>query len=252
MGSTKWAHHQLKPNNAYHQRNVERIPFIQGVFYQGIKMDSIFPRDVQRKTIARILGSDKLAAQIVDDSEFSLNRGHLAAKSDYIFAPQQLATMYYINTAPQWKTFNGGNWLKIEIGVKKFIEKRNIDTDVYTGTHAVLTYPDINGIEQEIYLAYINKTAVNRVPVPRFYYKVLIADSINAGIVFIGVNNPNTTMKTIKKEYILCPDVGDKVNYIDWNRTNITAGYSYACSVNDFIKVVKHLPELPKISNLLI
>lgn len=97
-GSTKWAHHMLKPNNAYHQRNVERIFFIQGPFYRGLRPDSLYSKFVQRKTIARILGSEELASQIVqDDSELYMARGHLAAKADYVFASQQLATFYYIN-----------------------------------------------------------------------------------------------------------------------------------------------------------
>lgn len=244
----------LKPNNAYHQRNVERIFFIQGDFYHGLRPDTLYSKFVQRKTIARILGSEDLASEIIlDDSELYLARGHLAAKADYVFASQQLATFYYINAAPQWQSFNNGNWLKIEIGVKKFIEKRNIDTDVYTGTHEVFSYPDIHGKYQEIYLAYNNRTeATNRIPVPRYFYKVLIAESINAGIVFIGVNNPYVSNEFIEKAYILCSDVGDKVKYIDWNRRNVTAGYSYACSVADFVKVVKHLPPLPKITKLLL
>ncbi|XP_055325389.1 uncharacterized protein LOC129579371 [Sitodiplosis mosellana] len=252
--TTKWAHHMLKPNNAYHQRNVERIFFIQGDFYRGLKPDSLYSKFMQHKTIGRILGSEELASKIVVNStDFYMARGHLAAKADYVFASQQLATFYFINAAPQWQSFNGGNWLKIEIGVKKFIEKRNIDTDVYTGTYGVFSYPDINGKEQEIYLAYSNTTnGTNRIPVPRFYYKVLIAESINAGIVFIGVNNPHVSDDVVEKEYILCPDVGDKVNYIDWNRRNVTAGYSYACSVPDFIKVVKDLPPLPKITKVLL
>lgn len=161
-----------------------------------------------------------------------------------------MATFYFLNAAPQWQSFNNGNWLKIEIGIKKFIEKRNIDTEVYTGTHSVFTYPDINGTRQEIWLALNNRG--NRIPVPRFYFKILIAESINAGIVLIGVNDPYAIEESIEKDYILCPDVGEKITYIDWNRKNITAGYSYACSVNDFVKAVKYAPPLPKVKKLLL
>lgn len=143
--------------------------------------------------------------------------------------------------------------MEIEIGAKRIVEKRNIDAEVYTGTHGVFAYPDVNGEYRDIYLAYNSKNVkANRIPVPRFYYKVLIAESINAGIVFIGINNPYATIESIENEHIICPDVGDKVDYVDWNRKNITAGYSYACHVNDFVKVVKDLPSFPKVKNLLI
>lgn len=86
---------------------------------------------------------------------------------------------------------------------------------------------------------------------PRLYYKVIIAESIDAGIVLIGVNNPYVSINSID-EYILCPDISDKINYIGWDRKNITAGYSYACSVSDFVKKVTSLPQLPIVNNLLI
>lgn len=251
--STFWSHHQLTPKNQHFQRSVERVPFLKGNFYKGISPNSLYSKNVQRKTVAMILGSQQIADEIISgNSDLFMARGHMAAKADFIFGAHQLLTFYFINVAPQWQTFNGGNWLAVEIGVKKFIEKRNIDTDVYTGTYGIFTYPDVHGDEQEIYLAWDKKAGQHRIPVPRFYYKVLIAEEIQAGIVFIGVNHPYLTMKQIKSDNILCPDVSNEVDYIQWDRTNITAGYSYACSVEDFTKVVTDLPTLPKITKLFV
>lgn len=146
-------------------------------------------------------------------------------------------------------SFNNGNWLAVEIGLKKFIQKRNVDANVFTGTHDIMIYPDINNQTRKIYLA-TNNTKNPQLPVPKFYYKVVIVESINAGIAFIGVNNPYATEENIKSDYILCPDVSDKVNYINWQRTNITAGYSYACEVSEFAKHIKYLPKLPKVKKL--
>lgn len=82
-GSTRWVHYQLKPNNANHQRNVDRIFFIQGDFYHGLYVEDLYRRYKQRETIGRILGSKELANKIVlDDSELYLARGHMAAKAD--------------------------------------------------------------------------------------------------------------------------------------------------------------------------
>lgn len=101
--STKWTQHELKPQNMFHQRAVERILFIQGDFYKGMKVDTQYTKYVQRKTIGKILGSKELAEKLVqDNSELYLARGHLAAKADFIFASHQLATFYFINVAPQW------------------------------------------------------------------------------------------------------------------------------------------------------
>lgn len=67
---------------------------------------------MQRRTIGRILGSDKLASDIISNTtELYLARGHLTAKADYVFAALQMTTFYYINVAPQWQSFNNGNLL---------------------------------------------------------------------------------------------------------------------------------------------
>lgn len=253
IGSTKWVHHELKPNNANHQRSVPRIWFIKGDFYHGIHPEVLYLKVSQRKTLGKVLKSQKMADELIilENSDLYLARGHLAAKADYVFASHQLATFYYINVAPQWQSFNNGNWLAIEISVKKFIEKRNIDADIYTGTHDVVSYTDVNGTSQEFYLA-LNYTNQHRIPVPKYYYKIIIARSISAGIVFIGVNNPYATEEQIQKDHIICTDISDKVNYINWQRHNITAGYSYACSVDEFLRAVKSSPELPTIKKLLL
>lgn len=232
---------------------MERPFFTPGDFYPGLNIESLYSNFVQRKTIGRILGSEQIASDIVkpyETSDFYLARGHMVAKADFVLAPLQMSTFYYINVAPQWQTFNGGNWEQIEIGVRRVVAKRNIEAEVYTGTHGIFKYPDFKGIQREIYLA-PKPGGQSRVPVPLYYFKVVISKETDAGIVFIGVNNPYMKPE-VTKSHVLCPDVSDQVNYINWDRTNITAGYSYACSVDEFTKVVKSLPKLPTVTKLLL
>lgn len=251
--STLWTYHRLTPESQHFQRSVRRVPFLKGKFYHGISPDTAYKKQTQRKQFAKILGSQKIADDIISfDSDLFLARGHLAAKTDYVFSSHQAATFYYINAAPQWQTFNNGNWLQIEIGVKKFVKNRKLFVDLYTGTYDIMVYPDVHGKEQELFLAWNQQDRQEQIPVPRFYYKVVIADEIKAGIVLIGVNNPYLPAKLIKSDYILCPDVADKINYINWDRKNITLGYSYACSISEFTKVVKHLPHIPQYDKLLL
>lgn len=156
-----------------------------------------------------------------------------------------------MNAAPQWLSFNNGNWLQVEISLKTFVAKRNIFVDVYTGTDGIVSYADVKGEYQPIYLS-IEDPKRPRIPVPKIFYKVIVANELNAGIVLIGVNDPHATIKRIQSEYVICPDISDKVNYITWERKNITAGYSYACAVNEFTKVVKHLPDFSRVTELLL
>lgn len=49
-----------------------------------------------------------------------LSRGHLAPDADFLLGTWQDVTYFYINTAPQWQTINGGNWLRLENTVRSF------------------------------------------------------------------------------------------------------------------------------------
>lgn len=73
-----------------------------------------------------------------------MHRGHLAAKADFVYAPQQLATMWYLNAIPQWSFANVNNWLKLEISIRDFAARKNLDLDVFTGVHEILKLKDIN------------------------------------------------------------------------------------------------------------
>ncbi len=75
----------------------------------------------------------------------------------------QDATFYYINCAPQWQSFNAGNWLGIEDGVRAYVEDNGRDLVVYTGTSGVMELDDVDGSKVEIYL-YPDE---NRLPVPK-------------------------------------------------------------------------------------
>jgi DNA/RNA non-specific endonuclease len=62
-----------------------------------------------------------------------------------IFLFRQDATFYYLNVAPQWKKFNSGNWLAVELQTRWLAQKLKKDLDVYTGTHKVRTLPYFKG-----------------------------------------------------------------------------------------------------------
>lgn len=116
---------------------------------------------------------------------------------------------------------------------------RNINLDVYSGVVGNARLRDTSGNLQDIYLYVSGST--RQIPVPKLYYRIILNKSDNSGVVFIGVNNPHLTLDEIKKDYIVCTDVSSQINYIKWQKDNIERGYSYACSVNDFVKAVPHV-----------
>lgn len=242
LESTLFSYHRQSPENGGFQRSIQRPTFTGGNFFHGRNVDRLYTGNVQRQTIAGIIGAGRVA-QLWDDSQnWFLARGHLAARSDFIYAPEQRSTFYLMNAAPQWHSFNSGNWERIETSVQTFLTRRNINALLYTGTWGVQRLADERGDEQELFLSF-DRNGRGRIPVPMFYYKVVIGERSGRGIVFVGVNNPHATVAEVRAgKYRLCADVSDQVDWVDWERANMSMGYSYACEVNEFARAVGHLP----------
>lgn len=136
--------------------------------------------------------------------------------------------------------------------MKRYIDRKNLNVDIYTGTHGVLQYIDENGESQDMYLSSSSKLKTNspKIPVPKVYYKIVVTDD-NAGIVFVGVNNPHIKDDELKPNYIFCENVITKVAYIPW-KPSLRMGFMYACSIDEFSKFVPNLPNLPAVDRILL
>ena len=96
--------------NAADRRN-QRPSFSQDIYYPGLNVSQLYTQVTQTETIANILGSKELATHYIKPkTQYFLSRGHLAPNGDFIDADSQRASFYFMNTAPQFQTFNGGNW----------------------------------------------------------------------------------------------------------------------------------------------
>jgi len=174
-----------------------------------------------------------------------LSRGHLVAKADFVYGAQQRSTFWFLNVAPQWQTFNGGNWNSLEISIRNFADSCHLDLDVYTGVHGQMTMTDINGEQQPIYLHPENAV----IPVPKFYWKVIYDPLSKRGTAFVGLNDPFITLVT--DDVYLCTDISEMITWLLWKPYNITSGISYACSVPDLRKAVPIVPLLDVIGILM-
>ncbi|XP_011064190.1 PREDICTED: uncharacterized protein LOC105151908 isoform X2 [Acromyrmex echinatior] len=203
------------------QRNYPRpFKFLVGKFYPWINMDYLYKFETQLDTLARILNSIELAKKRLKKSLQFLSRGHLVAKTDFVYGSQQRSTFWYLNTAPQWQTFNAGNWNFLEISIRHFAASRRLDLDVYTGVHGQMTMEDIHNEQQPVYLA------EDIISVPKFYWKV-IYDPLSK-----------------------C-DISERIEWLNWEPSNITLGISYACSVDDLRKALPVVPLLDVIDILM-
>lgn len=237
---TRYVHHKLAPYSSEYQRSIDRPRFIEGDFYQGKNVDQIYTQIQQQIKFGEILGEGSEQYFDIPKNVF-LARGHMSAKVDHVYGNQQRATFFFINAAPQWQTFNAGNWERIEDGVRKWVSSNGMYVDCYTGVWGVSSLPNNEGVDQELYLTF-DESGKGLIPVPKLYFRVVIEPSTKKGIVLIGVNNPHISLERIQEEYILCEDVSDKITWINWTKGDLLLGYSYACEVQEFRKVVTHLP----------
>jgi len=241
-----WSRHTLWDEIRARDHNNDS-PFFNPDDYFDFDVNHYYTMATQKETIAQIVRSQDLADEYVQDfdSGLFLARGHLAPNADFVFYSWMDATYHFINVAPQWQSFNGGNWMWFENGCRDFADERGVDLVVYTGTHGVCELEDVDGEMVDIFLYDGDK-----LPVPRYYWKILYDPIANTGVAVVGVNNPH--LKAIPPNYIICPSVEshpilDNIHQPE----NIVRGFIWACKVEDLAASVPNVPNLPEMELLM-
>ncbi|XP_076620721.1 salivary endonuclease-like [Colletes latitarsis] len=216
-------------------------------YFAGLNMERLYNWRIQVKIIGQILQSEEIAKQYINQGQF-LSRGHMSAKSDFIYGSQQNTTFSYLNAAPQWVSFNGGNWMSLEVSVQNFTRRSSRDIEVYTGVHGQMTMADKNGQQQKIQLTEpgTKKTLI----VPKFFWKIIYDPVSKKGTAFVGLNDP--FIPSISGSIYLCKDrIESKIDWINWMPTNIKKGVSYVCPINSLRKEIPTIPPLNVIGDLI-
>ncbi|GLV41938.1 uncharacterized protein CBL_00400 [Carabus blaptoides fortunei] len=173
---------------------------------------------------------------------FVLTRGHLIAMCDFIYSVQQKMTFYLINAAPQWKSFNEGNWKYLEAKVKNLVATTRSDYQVFTGTYGILQLNNTSGGKSKIYLNYNPRQGVYQMPVPLYFWKVLINMDTKKGLAIIGMNNIH------EKEIDPCTNIIANITWLQGGKWNsIRSGYTIACEINEFKNIPGLRDQLPLI-----
>ncbi|CAG9782582.1 unnamed protein product [Diatraea saccharalis] len=231
-----------KPYNSLYQTRVDRPFFIDNDNYGGLPVESLFSPRGQKAAVSQLVGP--LVDTYITKTEL-LSRGHLAAKTDFAFAFTERATFHYVNCAPQWTGFNGGNWNTLEVDLRNHVHNARYDTIIYTGTYGVSQLLDQYGRRVDIYLTTdVNNNPV--IPVPKYFYKVVYEPRTQKGIAFVGINNPYYTMSEAR-EMFFCKDIcrgNSAFHWLSWHPDNPSEGYTFCCSIPDFSFTVHHLPHL--------
>lgn len=230
-----------KPYNALYQTNVIRPFFVDDGNYGTVHVNFLYSPKGLKAAVAQLVGN-RIDSYVTNTQ--SLSRGHLAAKTDFVFAFGERATFHYVNCAPQWTGFNGGNWNTLEVDLRNHIHSAGYDTIIYTGTYGVTQLQNQVNQRVDLYLyTDINNNPI--IPVPQYYYKVVYEPSTQRGIAFVGINNPYYTASEAR-ELFFCEDIcrGNSMftRWLSWHPDNPNEGYTFCCSIPDFRNTIKHLP----------
>jgi endonuclease G len=133
---------------------------------------------------------------------FGYDRGHLAPSADFRWSERALSeSYYYSNMSPQLAEFNRGIWADLENAIRGYIY-RNPDATLYVTTGGILS-DDLPVIER----------SVNKVAIPKFFYKVVVDVKNRQGIGFVM---PNKGSERLPETYALSIDVIEGMTGLDF------------------------------------
>ncbi len=128
---------------------------------------------------------------IISDGSTYLARGHLSPDADFVLDPQQDATYFFMNVAPQFQAFNNGNWKALENLVRSLASTSSAGLEVVTGTEGKLAVKAQKTNKDEELHLFENDNGDAFVDVPRHYWKVVFDRERNEAVAFVGYNDPH-------------------------------------------------------------
>eukprot|EP00095_Tigriopus_kingsejongensis_P005604 snap_masked-scaffold541_size141817-processed-gene-0.7 protein:Tk05604 transcript:snap_masked-scaffold541_size141817-processed-gene-0.7-mRNA-1 annotation:"duplex-specific nuclease" len=220
--------------------------FKEGGFYKQTSANQAYKLRTQRETLKSILGP-VVGARIFNYKTSYLAKGHLAPDADFIYREWQRATYYFLNVAPQWQSFNNGNWKAVEAAVRNYASLTGANLDVFTGTLDPLKLQSDAGIPKALHLARKDaddpQSGFDLIPVPEFFWKLVYHPGVNQAIVFVGLNDPFFEGNP-DREMQICPDICASQKWFFLYQKNIAKGYTYCCRYQDFQAVIDWVPDV--------
>lgn len=235
------------------QTSVKRKNFEVSPFFKDVSISSVYRQEEQTNAFEEALKKSngkvslKVVQQYINQND-RLVRGHLAPKADFVFAPQQTATFYYVNSAPQWISFNGGNWARLEKYVRNLATKIDSTLTIYTGTWGLY---EVSGkqrakdsVRTPVFLASNRKTGEQAVPVPLVFWKIVYDKAHGQAVAFVGLNDPSGDLDQ-NAARSMCPDKCSEITWVQFEPIP-KKGLMYCCDVSELVKTIGALPKLPE------
>lgn len=188
----------------------------------------------QTERVAALLGASpdtNFFDRTSDSKGLYFTKGHLNPDGDQLFRTWRSATYYYINQVPQWKIVNDGGVGNVETVVRDRASRVG-DLKVITGGFGKLFY------EGKRFMLSEDK---QKVPVPKWIYKIVVNPKNDEMIAFVILNDPH---QTTKPDDLPCEDLFDtmKLTWIIKQRVKLSNGYTIACKVSELMKKIGYSP----------
>lgn len=209
-------------------------------FFGHSSASTSYKLKTQEATLKSWLGGGEGARVFDRRAQFFFSRGHLAPDADFIYKEWQDATYYFLNAAPQWQSFNGGNWVAVEAAVRDYARSAGSRLQVFTGTLGQLAMKNDAGRMTKIYLSKGKKPYI---PVPEFFWKAVYDPASDDAVVFVGLNNPHFQGDP-SAEASICPDRCAEARWFFGFQSSIPKGFLYCCSYQEFAAAVPWVPRV--------
>nr|ABA12142.1 40 kDa salivary protein SP11 [Phlebotomus argentipes] len=221
--SPLYTHHVLNGKGVKYRVKQPRKTFREGKgVYIGVNMDELYKGQLER--FRKLFGAKQQFVLSSKTSQLFLSRGHLSPEADFTFGTEQHASEMYVNTAPQFQSFNAGNWLRVESRVRALANALQDDLHVFTGVLDVLQLAN-----RKVFLGN------GVVPVPALFWKAVFHVKTSAAIVFVGANNPHAENGAPS----VCKDVCTEAGFAENSFSNSTLGITICCALKNIVKQSK-------------
>ena len=112
-------------------------------------------------------------------------------------------------------------------------------TTVTSGTFGSLEYPDVYGTDQDLWINWNSDEGIERIPVPKYYWKVLYEPQSHSAVAFLGLNDIYAADVT----QTACPTVCDRLTvWFHGDYDDEKLGHITCCDLESFSKVVPFAP----------
>lgn len=225
-------------------------------------MKNLYTKEVQQKSVRAQCGDDFgwFDPNSTTKQTFFVP-GHYAANSDYNSDIFRQSTFHYFNAAPQWQTFNNGNWKnRVESHIQKLVRNTGDKYQIYSGSYGQLVCPNNPSVPIYLQNEVVNEDKIQiAVPIPMVYFKVVAPyylQSPQLPILIATINHPTMIKRDVEK-YLgenFCHHTQDVCLKLlqnpgpeyDWfipsgftcektNEDMVDTGYTYACEATPAI-----------------